>query len=88
MKMMKWLSNKLGVQSDKVLHFLVSFVIAFPLMAVNIYLAIGVTLAIGLYKEFTDSHKEGSYWSWGDLLADFLGIFLAVISWCIISLII
>ena len=84
MKAIRWLSNKLGVQSDKVLHFLVSFVIAFPLMAVNIYLAIGVTLAIGLYKEFIDSHKEGNYWSWGDLLADILGIFFAVISWYII----
>lgn len=84
MKMLKWLSNKLGVQSDKVLHFLVSFVIAFPLMAVNIYLAIGVTLAIGLYKEFTDSHKEGNYWSWGDILADILGILVAILMYSLI----
>ena len=77
--------NIKGVQSDKVLHFLVSFVIAFPLMAVNIYLAIGVTLAIGLYKEFTDSHKEGNYWSWGDLLADILGILIAIILWLVLT---
>ena len=85
MKAIQWLSNKLGVQSDKVLHFLVSFVIAFPLMAVNIYLAIGVTLAIGLYKEFTDSHKEGNYWSWGDLLADCLGTLIAIILWLVLT---
>ena len=83
MKMIKWLSNKLGVQSDKVLHFLVSFVIAFPLMAVNIYLAIGVTLAIGLYKEFTDSHKEDNYWSWGDILADIIGMIGGLLLWAV-----
>ena len=85
MKAIQWLNNKLGVQSDKVLHFLVSFVIAFPLMAVNIYLAIGATLVIGLYKEFTDSHKEGIYWSWGDLLADILGILIAIILWLVLT---
>ena len=88
MKAILWLSNLIGVQSDKVLHFLVCFVIAFPLMAINIYLAIGVTLAIGLYKEFTDSHKPNNYWSWGDIVADVLGVFFAVVVWCIISLII
>ena len=84
MRAIHWLSNKLGVQSDKILHFLVSFVIAFPLMAVNIYLAIGVTLAIGLYKEFTDSHKEGNYWSWGDLLADIIGIAFGFLCWWVL----
>ena len=88
MKVILWLSNKIGVQSDKVLHFLVCFVIAFPLMSINIYLAIGATLAIGLYKELTDSHKPNNYWSWGDILADVLGVFFAVVVWCVISLII
>ena len=79
------ISDKLGVQSDKVLHFLVSFIIAFPLMAMNIYLAIGVTLAIGLYKEFIDSHKQGNYWSWGDIMADCLGILIAIILWLVLT---
>lgn len=33
MKIIRWLSSKIGVQSDKVLHFLVCFVITFVLYA-------------------------------------------------------
>ena len=84
MKAIQWLSNKIGVQSDKVLHFLVCFVIAFVLSFVNPIFGAVVALVIGLYKEFTDSHKVGNYWSWGDILADILGIIFGFLCWWVI----
>ena len=74
MRAIQWLSNKIGVQSDKVLHFLVCFVITFVLPFINPIFGAFVALFIGIYKEFIDSHKVGNYWSWGDILADVLGI--------------
>lgn len=81
MKLILWLSKFIGVQSDKVLHFLVCFVIAFVLSFVNPIFGVVVALIIGLYKEFTDSHKLGNYWSWGDILADCLGIVFGFLCW-------
>lgn len=79
MQTIKWLSNKIGVQSDKVLHFLVCFVIAFVLSFVNPIFAAAATMIVGMYKEFTDSHEEKNYWSWGDILADLAGVAAAVV---------
>lgn len=86
MKLILWLSNKIGVQSDKILHFLVCFVVAFVLSFVNPIFGAVVALIIGLYKEFIDSHKVGNTWSWGDLLADVLGIISGILMWFIITL--
>ena len=86
MKIINWLSNKIGVQGDKVLHFLVCFVVALVLSFVNPILGTVVALIVGIYKEFTDSHKVGNYWSWGDILADILGIISGILMWFIITL--
>jgi len=80
MKVVQWLSNLLGVQNDKVLHFLVCFVVAFVFSFVNPIFGASVALVLGLYKEFTDSHKANNYWSWGDLLADGIGIAIAILT--------
>ena len=79
MRAIQWLSNKIGVQSDKVLHFLVCFVVTFVLSFVNVILAASATMILGMYKEFTDSHEEENYWSWGDILADLAGVAAAVV---------
>ena len=86
MKIINWLSNKIGVQSDKVLHFLVCFLVTFILSFINPIFGAFVALVLGLYKEFTDSHKVGNYWSWGDILADCLGIIGGILLWFIITL--
>ena len=88
MRLVRWLSNKIGVQSDKVLHFLVCFVVTFALSWVNVIIAVIFALILSFYKEFMDMNEKGNYWSWGDIVADVLGIFFAVVVWCIISLII
>ena len=82
--MINWLSNKIGVQSDKVLHFLVCFVMTFVLSFVNVILAAAVTMILGMYKEFMDSHEEENYWSWGDILADSAGVAAAIILFLLI----
>ena len=84
MKIIQWLSNKLGVQSDKILHFLVCFVITFVLSFINPIFGAFVALVLGLYKEFTDSHKLGNTWSWGDILADVLGIVFGFLCWWVL----
>lgn len=81
MKIIQWLSNKIGVQSDKILHFLVCFVITFVLAFINPIFGAFVALVLGLYKEFTDSHKLGNTWSWGDILADIIGIVFGFLCW-------
>ena len=86
MRAIQWLSKLIGVQSDKVLHFLVCFIVTFGLSFINPIFGAFVALIIGLYKEFTDSHKAGNYWSWGDLLADVLGIISGILMWFIITL--
>ena len=84
MKIIRWLSSKIGVQSDKILHFLVCFVITFVLSFINPIFGAFVALVLGLYKEFTDSHKLGNTWSWGDILADVLGIVFGFLCWWVI----
>lgn len=86
MKIIQWLSNKLGVQVDKILHFLVCFMITFVLSFINPIFGAFVALMLGLHKEFTDSHKLGNTWSWGDILADVLGIIGGILLWFIITL--
>ena len=83
MKAILWLSNKIGVQSDKILHFLVCFMTTFVLSFANPIFGAFVALVLGLYKEFTDSHKEGNYWSWGDILADIIGIIGGLLLWAV-----
>lgn len=84
MKIIRWLSSKLGVQSDKILHFLVCFVITFVLSFINPIFGAFVALVLGLYKEFTDSHKLGNTWSWGDILADIIGIVFGFLYWWVL----
>ncbi len=84
MSLLNKISNFLGVQSDKVLHFLVCFLVTFILSFINPFFGAFVALVLGLYKEFTDSHKVGNYWSWGDILADCLGIIGGVLLWLVL----
>lgn len=84
MKIIQLLSNKLGVQSDKILHFLVCFVITFMLSFISPIFGAFVALVLGLYKEFTDSHKVGNCWSWGDILADIIGIVFGFLCWWVL----
>jgi len=79
------LSNLTGVQSDKVLHFLVCFVVTFALSWVHVIIAIIFALILSFYKEFMDMNEKGNYWSWGDILADSLGILTAVILWLVLT---
>ena len=78
MKAIFWLSNLIGVQSDKVLHFLVCFVITFALSWVNVIIAVIFALILSFYKEFMDMNEKGNFWSWGDILADIIGIVFAL----------
>lgn len=78
------------IQNDKLLHFVISLIIAIvlalavkgaeitqPGILCGIYAAV-VTMFIGLGKEIWD-HFRGTGFCWKDLLADFAGCLLAVI---------
>ena len=64
---------------DKVLHFLVSFFIYMVLerLTGSVFWSTFITLLIGVIKETIDQIEYGG-WSWGDLLADVIGIIVAI----------
>ena len=70
----------LDVPSDKLLHFVCSAVIMIILMPVlGKCMATIATIGICIGKEIYDCHKKHpSGWSWGDLLADLLGILIII----------
>lgn len=82
--MLNKISNFLGVQSDKVLHFLVCFSITFALSWVNVIIAVIFAIILSFYKEFMDMNEKENYWSWGDILADVLGILAAILMYSLI----
>ena len=66
--MKQFLSNLLKAHKDKLYHFGICFVVSI----LNPWLAVG--LALG--KEYGDSKARGNKWSWGDILADAIGVIL------------
>lgn len=78
------------IQKDKILHFSVNVVATIAsvvLYCINPILLVPM-LAVGLSlgKEYGDSKAKGNYWSWGDIVADFLGIAVVVVIALTISL--
>ena len=62
------------IAKDKLLHFTISAVIAFALSLANPIAGISFTLGLGLCKEYGDSKAQGNKWSWGDIVADAIGV--------------
>jgi hypothetical protein len=62
---------------DKQLHFLWSFFLAVLFMTFH-PLGWIVALAFGVGKEWYDSRQTGNRWCWWDLVADGLGVGMAV----------
>ena len=78
----------MDIGKDKVAHFFVCF---FATIAVSlscfklgqlssILCGVFFALGLGLGKEYGDSKATGNKWSWADILADALGIVVAVVS--------
>lgn len=72
---------------DKVLHFLCCLGITIgvwgiltPVTNFETALTAGVWAAVGasLGKEYGDSQAKNNYWSWGDIVADCIGIVTGV----------
>lgn len=71
------------IQRDKILHFAVNLIAtaaSIGLYLINPILLVPM-LAVGLSigKEYGDSKAKGNYWSWGDILADGIGIAVAIL---------
>ena len=66
------------IQQDKILHFLVSFsLVIFLNLLLGLIPSIIISFIIGLLKEIYDKYF-GSGFCWKDLLADFIGILIAM----------
>lgn len=63
---------------DKQLHFAFSYLIALTAMLFLGYVGFVFGIIAGIAKETYDQITYGG-WSWGDLLADSVGVILAVI---------
>lgn len=91
-ELVNWLSKKIGVRGDYILHFGVCFlststigIASFlvinhffgyvPALVASLFGAV-FALGLGIGKEYGDI--SGSGWSWGDLVADGLGILFGV----------
>ena len=68
-KLIEWLKKHI----DKVAHFGVNFVIALSAFW-SWQFAVGACIGASLGKEYGDSKASGNYWSWGDIIADMLGM--------------
>ncbi len=58
---------------DKVLHSGANFVIALSAF-VSYPFALGACIGVSVGKEYGDSKAAGNKWSWGDIVADALGM--------------
>ena len=90
LKIATWLSKLTGVRGDYILHFAVcslstsiigiaSFLVVnhflgyTPALIASLFGAV-FALGLGIGKESGDKNNPNSGWSWGDLMADALGI--------------
>lgn len=62
---------------DKLLHFLVTFMLAIVFGKITLAIGIVVAVVLSIIKEIIDQLSYGG-WSWLDLLADVLGIMFAI----------
>lgn len=67
------------MQEDKLYHIVAEFLITIAIgLFTNFLIGIVVALFIGILKEIYD-HYFGSGFSWGDIIADLVGIGLGVL---------
>lgn len=71
------------IKVDKQLHFICSFI---PAVVVGIFspsLGAAFALGLGIGKEVGDAMSPHSKWSWGDIIADIVGILtgLLIVLW-------
>ena len=72
------------IAEDKKKHFVYSASATLLVGLINPIYGVCFGAGLGLGKEFGDSKALGNRWSWGDILADALGVaFGAVCSWSI-----
>ena len=77
----------MSIGKDKFLHAIVCFfataigsIATFWLGEVPCLFCGGLfALGLGLGKEYGDSKASGNHWEWGDIIADVIGIALAVV---------
>lgn len=64
------------IGTDKITHFLGCYAICASLYVVVgwVWEAVLVSFIVGCCKELLDFEIKGNYWSWGDFLANILGV--------------
>lgn len=62
---------------DKILHFAVCLILSATLTATMPEISgVGITMSIGIGKELYDMNQPGNYFSWSDITADTLGVYI------------
>jgi len=91
-KIAQKIADKLGLPMDKLLHTAALYISLGLAYLAIVYLPLIVILILfGIYisveKEYADAQDNDNYWSWGDLVADGIGIVLFIITYYLIYLI-
>lgn len=72
------------IAKDKIKHSVYSGLATLLVGLINPIYGVFFGAGLGIGKEFGDNKALGNRWSWGDILADMLGVALgAVCSWSI-----
>lgn len=87
-KILRWVvkaATRLGVPSDKMLHFLCAFACMISMSLVfNECVGLLATFAVSIGKELYDKFSGKGCAEWGDLLADIIGI---AIGWLVVAIV-
>ena len=77
---------KQNTKMDKIKHIGVSLLLTIWLLALDrLYIQVViVVLSLGLAKEYIDWRFGSGKWSWGDIVADCVGILIGVLTYIII----
>lgn len=83
---MERLINLANKNIDKILHFVFAYSIAVTMTLVfrSLWIGLSIAAAVSILKEAFDQWRYKG-WSWGDLLADFVGIDVAYVV-CLITM--
>ena len=77
-KLLDKIYNFIMKHVDKLLHFLVNYFIITAFSVINFWIGFFICIIASVGKEIYDAKSDSDCFSWGDILADILGILFGI----------